>query len=113
MSNLEYEPDERIEREQLVRNLKSSNPRTVAKALYSAARYEPDTEWIEEECLSRLTSPELEVRWAAAVCLGDMAFCRRPLDVDKVIPALEVAARDPTIAMHAQDSLDMVREFLT
>lgn len=113
MSDLKYEGDERIEREQLIRNLKSSNPETVAKALYSATWYERDTEWLQEECLTKLISPELEVRWAAAVCLGVMAFYRRPLDVEKVIPALEAAAQDQSISMHANNSLIMVREFLT
>jgi hypothetical protein len=113
MSDLKYEDDERIDHERAVQDLESSDPDVVARVLYSITRYETNTEWLEDQCLKKLISPELKVRWAAAVCLGVMALYRRPLDLKKVIPALEAAAQDPTISAHANDSLSMVREFLT
>jgi HEAT repeat protein len=113
MSDLKYERVDPIGKDQAIRALEDPDPEVVANALYAAARSDEDTRWLEEECLKRLTSPELKIRWAAATCLGDLAFFRRPLDVRKVIPALEAATQDPTIPDPASFSLSMVRQFST
>jgi hypothetical protein len=112
MNDLKYEHVRRIARTQLISDLESDNPQTVANALYSAARYEQDTNWVQDQCLIKLTSPEAAIRWAAATCLGDLAFLRRPLDATTVILALERAKEDPAIADPAAFSLAMVKEFL-
>lgn len=111
MSNFKYQPVHPAERDQTLRDLESFDPEVVANALYSATRSDEDTKWLENECLKRLTSAELKIRWAAATCLGDLAFFRRPLDVKKVIPALEAAIDDPTISDPASFSLSMVKQF--
>lgn len=113
MSDLKHERVDPIGKEQAIRALENPDPEVVADALYAAARSDEDTQWLEEECLKRLTSPELKIRWAAATCLGDLAFFRRPLDVQRVIPALEAATQDPTISDPASFSLSMVRQFST
>jgi hypothetical protein len=112
MSDRKYERVYPINREQLIKDVDSDDPETVAKALYSAARFEEDTNWVQDQCLSKLTSPELPIRWAAATCLGDLAFSRRPLDVNKVILALERAKQDPAISDPASFSLSMVKQFM-
>ena len=112
MNRLKYEPVLPATREDLDVLLKSSSPETVASALYSATKYEEDWKWEQDQCLKALTSSEVLVRWAAATCLGDLAFLRRPLNVAAVVPALEAATQDPTIADPASFSLRMVRESL-
>ena len=111
MSDFKYQPVHPVERDHALRDLESSDPEVVANALYSATRSDEDTKWLETECLKRLTSGELKVRWAAATCLGDLAFFRRPLDAKKGIPALEAAIEDPTICDPASFSLSMVKQF--
>lgn len=111
MSDLRYERVEPIGKEEATRALQDPDAEVVANALYAAARSGEDIRWLEEECLKKLTSPELKIRWAAATCLGDLALFRRPLDVERVIPALEAAAKDPTISDPAGFSLSMVRQF--
>lgn len=111
MNKFKYEQVQPIEREQALRDLESSDPEVVASTLYRAARSDEDTKWVENACLERLKSPELKVRWAAATCLGDLAFLRRPLDVKRVIPALEEATKDASISDPARFSLSMVRQF--
>lgn len=113
MSDLKYEAVPPITREELTVQLESKSPQTVANALYSATRHEYDWIWVQNQCLKALASPEVSVRWAAATCLGDLAFLRRPLDVGAVIPALETAIKDPAIADPAAFSLSMVKQFLT
>ena len=99
------------ERSALEEQLSSSNVNDVAAALYSASRYESDWQWVQNECIRCLKTPDLLVRWAAATSLGDLAFRRFPLKLDVVVPALEAASRDETIADPARFSLKMVREF--
>jgi hypothetical protein len=111
MSDFKYRLVHPVERDRALRDLESSDPEVLANALYSASRSGEDTKWLESECLKRLTSAELKIRWAAATCLGDLALFRRPLDVKKVIPALEAATKDPTISDPASFSLSMVKQF--
>ncbi|MFZ0884254.1 MAG: hypothetical protein WAN14_12720 [Candidatus Acidiferrales bacterium] len=112
MSDRKYERVYLIERKQLRKDVESDDPQTVAKALYSAAQFDEDTKWVQDQCLTKLTSPEVLIRWAAATCLGDLAFSRRPLDVKKVILALERAKQDPAISDPASFSLSMVKQFV-
>ncbi|HEV2462924.1 MAG TPA: hypothetical protein VGT04_03900 [Acidobacteriaceae bacterium] len=111
MSELKYERVDPIGREQAIRDFASSDPHIVATALYAVVRSDEDTGWLEDECLKRLDSSEVEIRWAAATCLGDLAFLRCPLDARRVIPALVKATQDPTISDPASFSLSMVRQF--
>lgn len=112
MTDLKYEPIFPATRKELEVLLKSDSPETVASALYSATMYEEDWNWVQDQCLKALTSSEVRVRWAAATCLGDLAFLRRPLNVEAVVPALEAATKDAAIAEPASFSLSMVRQFL-
>jgi hypothetical protein len=108
-----YEDIPRIPKTQLIAQLGSSDPETVARALYSATRHEEeDIAWVQNECLKKLSAPEVSVRWAAATCLGDLAFLRRPLDVKIVIAALESATSDPEIEDPASFSLSIVKQFI-
>ncbi len=112
MSDLKYEDVERLPKEELITRLASAKPFVVACALYSATRWDPDWRWVQEICLERLASPHVPIRWAAATCLGDLAFYRRPLDCDIVIPALTAATADATISDPAAFSLSMVKQFV-
>ena len=111
MSDLKYEPVYPLTRSELIHRFESDDPEAVTKALYAATRFEDDWSWVELQCLKALKSPSVSVRWAAATCLGDMAFMRRPLDVASVVPALELAVKDPEIADPASFSLSMVKQF--
>lgn len=112
MTDFKYEPTRPRTRSELVGQLESGDPESIAKALYAASKYDGDWKWVQDQCLKCLNSPEASVRWAAATCLGDLAFIRRPLDVLVVVPALERATKDPKIADPATFSLSMIRQFL-
>jgi len=112
MSNLKYERVHPLPKSELIGQMQSGDPAAVAAASYAATRYEEDWSWVQTQCVQALESSHASVRWAAATCLGDLAFMRRPLDLKIVIPALEQAVRDPQISDPASFSLRMVREFL-
>lgn len=109
---MRYESVQNLNREGLLLSLGSQDPLVVAEALYSAARFEVDTQWVQDVLLDNIKSPHLQVRWAAATCLGDMAFWGRELDQGRVTRALEMAVRDPETADPASVSLSMVKQFL-
>jgi len=112
-SDLKYESVPALSRAELVHRLESSDPRAVASALYAATRHEQDRKWVQDQCLKGLTSTEPAIRWAAATCMGDLALFRSfPVEFEIVIPALERAAQDPSIADPASLSLSMVRQAL-
>jgi len=75
---------------------------------------------LEYEDVERLPKEELTTRLAdanpavvaAATSLGDLAFFRRSLDCDRVIPALTSAMQDPAISDPARFSLSMVTQFV-
>jgi hypothetical protein len=111
--DLKYEEVLPLTKSELMIQVESTDPRIVANALYAASRYEKDWKWVQGQCLKGLNSPEVSIRWAAVTCLGDLAFHRRfPIDLDLVIPALELATQDPQIAEPAGFSLSLVRQAL-
>ena len=112
MTEMKYEPVQIMDKDKIHRDVNSNDPEVVADALYSACRYDDDTQWIEKQCLCKLTSSKVTVRWAAATCLGDLALFRRPLNTTVVIAALEAAMQDVAISDPAGFSLSMVKEFL-
>ena len=112
MTDLQYEPVNPATRAELIERLQSGDPQVVAKALHAATRYGNDWKWAQNLCVEGLRSPEVAVRWAAATCLGDLALEKHPLDLEVVLPALELAVEDPLISDPAQFSLSMVRQFL-
>ena len=112
-SDLKYQRVSRLTRSELITQLESPDPQVVANALYAATRYEQDWAWVQQQCFKGLNSSEVPIRWAAATCLGDLAFFRRfPLDFGVVIDTLEVATKDPQIADPAGFSLSLVRQVL-
>jgi hypothetical protein len=111
VADLKYENVKALTRNELVAQLESDDPESVANALYSATRHSQDLAWVQEQCLEKLNSSEIPVRWAAATCLGDLAFWRRfQGNVGVVISALEFATHDPEIADPARFSLSLVNQ---
>lgn len=105
---LKYEPVEPRTREELVRMFDSGDGACIAAALYSAAYHDSDWRWVQSQCLSYLTHPDLRVRWAAATCLGDLSVFHHKLDLELVVPALQQMMDDPTIRSTVSDSLDQI-----
>jgi hypothetical protein len=54
-----------------------------------------------------LHHPDPLVRWAAALSLAYIAQFQKHLDLDRVMPALHEARKDPAISSTVGDSLDM------
>ena len=105
-------PIEQRTREQVESMLASGDVKQIAKALASAAYYDPDWRWVQSRCLFYLTHADVEVRRSAATCLGLLAVFHKKLDVAVVVPALKYAAADPEVKAMADDSLADIRQSL-
>ena len=110
MKRLEYEHFKPQTRKELERALQSGDPTSIRAALYSAAQYEGDWRWTQEQCLNFLSHPSQAVRWAAALSLGFVALYQKHLDLDRVLPELDSLRDDPAIRGPVQDSLDLINE---
>jgi hypothetical protein len=109
-SEFKYEPVKSATKQEIAERLLDDDPDVVAEALYSAVRYVEGWRWVQDECLRRLKSPKAKIRWAAATCLGDLVHFGGPLDFDSVIPALEQAIQDPSIADPAGFRLSVIKQ---
>ena len=89
-----------------------SDPIVVAEALYSATYHDEDWKWVQGLCLQFLKSEHVQIRWAAATCLGNLATFPKQLDLDLVLPVLHEASRDPAIRAPAEDRLADVKQFV-
>jgi hypothetical protein len=112
VTELKYEEFYPQSRQDLVRALDSGDSEQVRNALYSAAKYESDWAWSQEQCLKFLVHKELQVRWAAALSLGFIAVYQRRLDLAKVLPELHAAKKDDLIAPVIEDSLEMIQQYI-
>jgi hypothetical protein len=112
VSELEYEEFYPQARQDLVKALASGDPGQVRNALYSAAKYESDWAWTQEQCLKFLVHKELEVRWAAVLSLGFIAVFQHRLDLARVLPELHAAKKDNLIAPVVEDTLEMIQRYI-
>ena len=106
---MKYEKVHPQSRKQLDEALSSNDPEQIRSALYSAAWYEEDWRWTQENCLVFIRHNDPLVRWAAALSLGYIAQFHKHLDLDRVLPALHEAHADPAIRSTVGDSLDMIK----
>jgi hypothetical protein len=105
---VQYERVEPQSHSDLVARLVSNDSEQIRSALYSAAWYEEDWRWTQENCLTYLRHPDALVRWAAALSLGYIAQFHKHLDLERVLPALHDAHSDPAISSTVGDALEMI-----
>jgi hypothetical protein len=112
MTELIYEDFEYLSRAELQMAFDSGNSEKIRNALFSAAKYEPDWRWSQDQCFRFLDHPDHLVRWAAALALGFIALYQRNLDLPEALPRLHAACHDPLIKGPASDSIEMVLQFV-
>ena len=87
-------------------------PAEVSALLVGAALHDGDRTGVQDLCLDLMAGADREVAAVAATCLGHLARIHRELDVDRVVPALTAALRDPATAGRADDALDDLETYL-
>jgi HEAT repeat protein len=104
----QYESFEPQSRDDLQKAFLGDDSARIRDALYSAAQYEPDWRWTQEQCLKFLHHSDYLVRWAAALSLGYIALYHKHLDLVRVLPELHRASADAEMRGPVQDSLEMI-----
>jgi len=84
----------------------------IYAALLSAAYFDPEWRWVQEQCLGFLNHPDNSVRWVAATCLGHLARIHGQLDVEVVLARLVPLKSDPHIGPGVEDALEDIKFFL-
>ena len=84
----------------------------VQDALLSAAYYDLDWKWVQEQCLTFLAHRDCSTRRLSAICLGHIARIHKQLDLEVVLARLAELKNDPEIGGSVQDALDDIRFYL-
>jgi hypothetical protein len=88
------------------------NETAIVDALLSAAYYDPDWRWVQGVCLKFLDQLMFGVRRIAAICFGHIARIHKTLDLDLVLPKLELLKGDPAIGPDVENALEDIPLFL-
>jgi hypothetical protein len=109
---MEYREPSPVERKLAERLLYSDDPDRIRETLVALAFYEPDWQWVQEECL-RLTNHEnWSIRAVAATCLGHLARVHRRLDLNRVLPRLEELKAEASTAGYAADAMSDIEMYI-
>ena len=90
----------------------SGNEIAIIDALLSAAYYDPDWRWVQGVSLRFLDHADVWVRRTAATCFGHIARIHKTLDLDLVLPKLQVLRGDPAISSSVESALEDIHLFL-
>ena len=91
---------------------KTSHRDQVTRALLSAALYDDDFDWVQQQCLNFLTGPDTSLRCTALVGLGHLARLHGRMD-QVALDHLAQAELDPALAGYVSDVRDDIEIFIT
>ena len=115
MTELNYAPVPRQSRDAILRALATGTPKDIADALLSAAYWDPDWKWAEEQLLRFASYDDPQVLWTVASGFGLLAAFHGEVDLDVVEPILADLRRNTTargVADAAENSADEIEHFV-
>jgi hypothetical protein len=112
MSEMQYVPVLRHSRVELDAAFRSGVPSIIHDALISAAYWDEDWQWAQDQCLLFADHSSDIVRTGAAYALGLIAVFHAKLDMDRVVPVLRRLSEDPVVRPHAETSLEDIEHFI-
>jgi hypothetical protein len=80
----------------------------IIDALQSAAHFDSDWRWVQNQCLRFLDHPEKWVKWNAVYCLGFLAIRHKTIDAALVVPELHKVTGDAEVLRAAGNSLALI-----
>lgn len=107
-SEFEYQSIPLLDRPELEGLLQSTDPVRIVYGLLSAALYDFDLAWAEDQCIRRLYYPNLDVQNAALTSIGHIARLNGAINLPVVVPILIDLLKNPDTAGLADDALDMI-----
>jgi len=111
MSDGRYDGSPSVRVQDVLTALELGDP-AVGRLLVEAALNDPDWEGVQNLCLDLLAGPDRPLAALAATGLGHLGRIHRTLHLERVVPALLSALRDPGTAGTADGALDDLEVFL-
>jgi hypothetical protein len=113
MNELNYAPIPRRTRESIQEALSTGNPNSIHDALLSAAYWDDDWRWAQQQLVNFAESDDDKILWAVALGLGYVAVFHGEIDEEKVRPILSRIRKKPSLVDVAQESLEEIDHFVT
>lgn len=109
---MEYRAVLERNREEIEILLRSGDVQDITDALLSAAYYDAEWRWVQEQCLAFTHHSDTNVRWVAATCLGHLARIHGQLDLELVLLRLSEMKTDALVKPSVDDALEDIKFFL-
>ena len=112
MNKENYAPIPKRTRDSVLRSLSSGIPDEIHDALLSAAYWEDDWRWAQQQMLKFIDHDSIEVAWAVALGLGYIAVFHGEVDVGLVLPALAQLKKRSEIQGVVEETEEEIEHFV-
>jgi len=113
MSELNYVPVRRRTREEIAAALSSGNPDQIHDALISAAYWDQDWRWAQQQLVNFAEHDNKKILWAVVLGLGFVAVFHGEIDEQVVQPILtRIKKARPDLADVVQETEEEIEHFV-
>jgi hypothetical protein len=109
---MQYVPIRRRSREQILANLSSGSPEEIAAALLSAAYWDSDWRWAQQQLFRFAGRDDDQILWAVATGLGFIAAFHGELDEREAQLVLNRLKARPGVANAAEETTADIEHFV-
>lgn len=109
---MKYEEVKPMSREAAMKAFASNDTDVIIDALLRVVHHDEDWKWKQELCLGYLDNEVQDIKELAIICLGHIARLHNTLDMNIVLPKLQMLATDPQVAGKVEDALDDIMMFV-
>lgn len=109
---LSYVPVRRRTRQEILASLSAAEPQEIRDALISAAYWDEDWRWAEQQLVKFAEHNDELVLWAVIAGFGFIAAFHGEIDLDVVLPILERLKDRPALAGDVEETLAEIDHFV-
>ncbi len=111
-NELNYAPVRRRTREEIVSSLSSGSAQEIRDALISAAYWEEDWRWAQQQLINFSEHNDDLVLWAVVAGLGFIATFHGEISEETVLPILDRLKAQPALAGDVDETLAEIDHFV-
>ena len=112
MNDTNYAPIPKRARDSIKNSLLTGKPDEIHDALLSAAYWEDDWRWAQEQLVSFAQHENDRVLWAVALGLGYIAAFQGEIDEEVVLPALARLKTRPELLAVVEETEEEIEHFV-
>lgn len=102
----------RFSRDTAIAKLTGTDPGDRIDGLLSLALYDPDWRWVQGCSIGLLHDPDIDIVATALLAIGHVGRLHGQLDLDRVLPELEVLRTNEALAGRVSDVLSDIDIFV-